>query len=172
MTKRVDRFSMLEAPRTEPPEAGAPRVSNRFAAVEAAAPAEPQVDTPRDHGRKQLRCAECGRENGRYAGTCTKCRSPLDTRATRRLNERLFQDEQQVAAPAVVVEDEAPPARRLIDQLADRVGNASWSRSQRRAAVLFGAGAALGLVYLITGWPVVGFAVAVVVTIAVFLIPG
>jgi len=108
-----DRFEHLEAPRTETPTE-VPRVSSRFAAVDAAPVAQPVVEARRDEGRKQLRCAECGRENGRYAGTCTKCGAPLDTRATRRLNERLFQDERQQervdqVMEAVVEEAHAPP---------------------------------------------------------------
>lgn len=107
---KKDRFEHLEAPRTETPTE-VPRVSSRFAAVDAS-PTE-QLER-RDEGRKQLRCAECGRENGRYAGTCTKCGVSLDTRATRRLNERLFQDERQQqrvdqVMEAVVEEAHAPP---------------------------------------------------------------
>lgn len=106
-----ERFENLEAPRTDTPAEGAPKLSSRFAAVDAT-PVE-RIEG-RDEGRKQLRCAECGRENGRYAGTCTKCGAPLDTRATRRLNERLFQDERQQqrvdhAMEQVVEEAHAPP---------------------------------------------------------------
>jgi hypothetical protein len=185
---KLDRFRMLEGKRPESsePRPTAPELSERFAAV-AQAPLTPTTDEaglelePRDRypERAMIRCAECGHDNHPHVRACATCNTPLETRAVHQLNLRL-QQEARVAEAAVRAH--APPRsggaqdpatlerRSALDRVADRIPFA-WPLRARRAAVVVGVAGALAVIYLATGWGIVGLMLAFVVTLGVFVIP-
>lgn len=182
---KLDRFRMLEGKRPESsePRTTAPELSERFAAV---APA-PLIEAaglelePRDLNpeRAMIRCAECGHDNHPHARACATCNTPLDTRAVHQLNLRL-QQEARVAGAAERAHaaprsgDAADPAilarRSALDRVAERITFA-WPLRARRAAVVVGVAGALAMIYLATGLGIVGFMLAFVTTLGIFVIP-
>jgi hypothetical protein len=170
--KIKDRFGMLEGER--PVETSEPKakVSQRFAGVDAPAPETPALEVEAKAERTHIRCMECAYDNnGPYSDTCVKCNASLRTRAVHHLNVRLHQEEQQVARTEVAVAavDDWVKPRTLLDRLADKI--TVGSLHQRRALVVAAAGAILGFAYIITGWKLIGFLIALVVTIGICLIP-
>ncbi len=176
-----DRFRNLEGERPGAAEAvdqHAPNVSGRFAAVDAPKDAGIEIDPRDERGqRAHLRCIECGHENGNYADACEKCHATLLTRAVHRLNVRLHQDEQAAAlaqrkAEPVVVEEllvrEPVEQRTLLDRVALRLGFESLMLA--RAVVVGAIAGACGLLYLATGWGVLGFLFGLVLTLGLCLV--
>ena len=146
-------------------------------------------------GRATIRCIDCGLENARYIhDVCGRCGAKLDTRAVCQLNLQLLQDEQAAAFEAKQAADqaraaaaayalqhpelepapEAPPARPILDRLADRVAwgpAARWPLPARRAVVVGIAGSVLGGLYLATDYGPIGFVLALVVVLGLCLVP-
>jgi hypothetical protein len=177
---KLDRFRMLEGERpagSPEPVPHAPKVSDRFGAVDAPK-AEPELGLdPRDARgqRTHIRCIECAHENGRYDEVCHKCHATLLTRAVRRMNMRLHQDEQAVeiahekAVPIPEPIEHAPAEQKsLLDHVAGKL--AFGSLMLRRAIVVAAISGVFGLLYLATGWHIVGFAFALIATLGLFLV--
>ncbi len=144
-----------------------------------------------DLARLTIRCVECGLENARSAhDVCGRCGTPLDSRAVRHLNEQLRQDElaeafaakqaaERAAAHAPVVDLMVAPdvdgERRWIDRLADRVAlgpAATWTPLQRRALVVVIFGGVVGGLYALTGSALIGFVLALGVTLGLCMLPS
>jgi hypothetical protein len=161
MTTKLDGFRMLEGER--------PATADEQLALD-----------PRDERghRAQVRCAECAHENGAYADACEKCRATLLTSAVHRLNVRLHQDEQaaalaeRTATPVVhvepIAEREPVEQRTLLDRLAGQISFGSLQ--VRRALVVAAIAGVFGLLYLATGWHLLGFAFALIVTLGLCLV--
>lgn len=146
--------------------------------------------------RSTLRCAECAFENARSAhDVCARCGTPLDSQASRHLNLTLEQDEhaaafaarqaaaQQAAAAAadatanagaiaaqpVVIDSAVPSFDRMVLRVTPSL--ARWPMPARRAVVVAAIGIVLGGGYALTHSPLIGFVLALAVTIGLCLVP-